>query len=353
MFRVAIIGVGGMGIANYHAQAFLDTGKAAIAGICDIQREALHACGERLRVPPERRYEDHARMLAEVRPDVVVVCTNETLHARLTVEAAAHRPRAILCEKPMAMSLGEADAMVEACAREGVLLVIGHQRRYMPQYARARELLRDGAIGTLEQIQSMGHATSSLMVDGTHSVDLVRFYAGDTPAEWVLGQVDARSRRVGWGHVLEDAALALVGFEGGVRAWVATGGGGATPGREGLGARVTGRNYHRILLHGTAGRIEIAGDAAAEGEPLLRVVRGGGTEAVDLPAGGWHRGLSPQAELLQCLEDGHAHPLDGRSARATLEILMATYESARTRRVVALPLDNRGNPLEQMMGESG
>jgi predicted dehydrogenase len=350
--RVAIIGVGGMGIANYHAQAFLDTGRAVIAGICDVEREALDAFGERFRIPPALRYADHARMLAQVRPDVVVICTNETLHARLTIDAAGCRPRAILCEKPMAMSLREADAMLEACARGGVTLVVGHQRRYTPQYALARELLRDGAIGLLEQVQSTGHPTSSLMVDGTHSVDLVRFYAGDSPAHWVLGQVDARSRRVGWGHVLEDAAVALVKFEGGVRAWVATGGAGATPGREGLGARVTGPNYHRILLHGTAGRMEIAGDAAAEGEPLLRLVRGDRAQAVDVPPG-WHRGLSPQAELLQCLEDGHPHPLDGRSARATLEILMATYESARTGRVVPLPLENRGNPLEQMLEGGG
>ena len=139
--RVAFIGVGGMGIANYHAQAFLQTGQAEIVGICDVLPQALATFGDRFHVPAASRYTDHQAMLAAVHPDIVLVCTNETLHARMTIDAAAHRPRAILCEKPMAMNLGEADAMLEACAREGVLLIVGHQRRYMPQYARARELL--------------------------------------------------------------------------------------------------------------------------------------------------------------------------------------------------------------------
>ena len=352
--RVAIIGVGGMGIANYHARAFLATARADIAGICDVQPEALNTFGERFGVPPSLRHEDHRQMLSEVRPDIVLVCTNEVLHARLTVDAASYGPRAILCEKPMAMSLAEADAMLEACAHNGVMLVVGHQRRYLPQYARAKVLLQDGAIGSLEHIQAMCHPGSSLLVDGTHTVDLIRFYVGDARAEWVLGQVDARTLRTGWGHVLEDAALALIKFEAGVRAWLAVGGGAATPSGEGLG-RVSGQNYHRILLHGSLGRIEIAGDGVAAGEPLLRVIRGDRTEVVDVTAcagaGGWHRGLSPQADLLQALEDGHAHPLDGRSARATLEILLAVFESARRGRLVPLPLENRANPLEQMLAE--
>jgi predicted dehydrogenase len=349
--RIAIIGVGGMGIAHYHAQAFLDTGRARIAGICDVKPEALEAFGERFAVPAGRRYADHRAMLAEVRPEIVVVCTNETLHARLSIEAATYRPRAVLCEKPMAMNLGEADAMLEAAARHGVTLLVGHQRRYMPQYARARELLRAGAIGTLQHIQAMGHPGSALLVDGTHAMDLVRFYAEDAPAEWVIGQVDARTRRAGWGHVLEDAAVALVKFAGGVRAWLTTGGAGATPVREGLGEPVTGPHYHRILLHGTRGRIEIAGDAAGEGEPLVRVIADHRAEAVDCGPGPWHRGLSPQGELLQALEDGHPHPLEARGARATLEILMAVYESARLGGLVPLPLANGGNPLEQMLAE--
>lgn len=347
--RIVVIGVGGMGIANYHAAAFLETGRAEIAGICDIRPEALPAFARRFGVPAELQYTDHRQMLDAVRPDIVVVCTNEVLHARLTIDAAAYRPRAILCEKPMAMNLAEADAMLAACERHGVVLVVGHQRRYMPQYAQAKALLRGGAIGALAHIQAMGHAGSSLLVDGTHTVDLIRFYTDDAPAEWVFAQVDARTGRVGWGHVLEDAALALVKFSGGVRAWVALGGQGATPRGEGLG-QLTPQNYHRIVLSGTRGRIEIGGDGVAEGEPLLRIVSEGHAEVVPV-GGGWHGGLSPQADLIQALADGHRHPLEGRGARATLEILMGVYESARLGRLVALPLANSANPFEQILTE--
>ncbi len=347
--RVGIVGVGGMGIAKYHAREFLADERADLVACCDIQPEALAAFAAEHGT--REQYSDYEAMLSEAGLDIVVICTNDVLHAEMTVQAAAHRPKAILCEKPMAMSLGEADAMLEACARNGVLLIIGHQRRYMPQYARAKELLQEGAIGELEQIQIAAHPGCSLLPDGTHCVDLIRFYVDDIPAEWLMGQIDARTKRVHWGHVLEDAAIVLIKFASGVRAWL-TQGGYITPAGEPLGTPpFSPAQYVRIALHGSRGRIEVDGDQAVEGRPLLRVVRGGEVEVVPLEPGQWHRGLSPQVDLLNALEDGHRHLLAGESARADLELLMAVYESARLRRLVVLPLENRENPFMQMLAE--
>ena len=353
--RAGIVGVGGMGIAHYHARALAAEEEVELAACCDINREILERFAEQHGVA--NTYTSYDEMLEKERLDIVVICTNELLHASMTIKAAAYKPKAIICEKPMAMNLAEADAMLSACKENGVVLIIGHQRRYMPQYARAKELLDEGVIGKLEQIWASGHPYSSLLVDGTHIVDLIRYYAGDARIEWVMGQVDARSGRVGWQHVLEDASLALIKFETGVRALLTTGGGLHTPAHDAL-ASSPPFEYNRILLQGTTGMIDIRGDGPVEGLPLVTLIKGDRAEPVELVPGtgsgaSWHRGVSPHKDLLRCLETGEVHPLSGTSARATLEVLMAIYESARLRQVVTLPLEKGENPLEEMLAERG
>ncbi len=347
-YRVAFIGVGGMGIAFYHAGCFAADDRAELVACCDINREAVDKFGDRFEIAA--RYEDADEMLAAMSPEVVVIGTNETVHARLTILAAGHSPQAIICEKPMAMDLGEADAMIAACEENGVLLIIGHQRRYNTQYAVAKERLDAGAIGDLTQIIARGHPGSSLMVDGTHTVDLIRFYADDAPIDWVMAAVESTSRRTGWGHVLEDATLSTFKFGTGLRATLTTGGVPASA-KESLGD-AEGVNYHRITLLGTKGYIEVYGDGVVEDQPFVRVVSS--DEGVEdfTDGGGWRNGLSPQSALLDTLEDGSPHLLMASSARATLEVLMAVYESARLGQVIPLPLENADNPLETMLAEA-
>lgn len=338
--RLGIVGVGGMGIANYHARSFLETGRVELVACCDIRAEALAAFGDRFGVP--NRYENAQAMFEASHLDLVAICANETVHAPLTILAANYAPKAILCEKPMAMSLEEADAMLEACQKSGVRLFVGHQRRYVAQYALARELLLSGAVGELLEIEASTHPGSSLLVDGTHTVDLIRFFLGDAPVEWVFGQVEARTGRVGWGHPLEDASLAMIRFQTGIRA-VLTTGGHLSPRREAL-RPVEPEAYHRFWVLGTRGVLEVNGDGKVGERPLVRLVSDSGENIPEVTPG-WYRGLSPHADLLRALEDGGPHLLDGLSARATLEILMAVYESARCRRLITLPLENRKNPF--------
>lgn len=361
-WKVGIVGVGGMGIANYHTQEIIRDGRAQITACCDIDQDALKAYAEKYQVP--KTYTDFTEMLENEQFDVVLICTAELLHAPMTIQAASFTPKAILCEKPMAMNLGEAKEMLRVCRENDVLLLIGHQRRYKPQYARAKELLNEGVIGGLERIIAAGHAGTSLMVDGTHTVDLIRFFVSDAPVGWVFGQVDAHSARKGrWKHVLEDASLSIMKFENGVRAFMTTGGYAALGG-EALGMPTNGVSddadfhYHRILLVGEKGTIDIRGDKETGDGPLLSVRRGDVVEPVEADPGAWHQGRSPHSHLFDILERGGTqnddpHLLQGDSAYADLEILLAIYESARLRRVVNLPLENMENPLEQMLAETG
>src|SRR5262249_34546230 len=140
-----------------------------------------------------RTYADAAEMLREESLDLVSVCLWHPLHAEYTILAAEHGPRAILCEKPMATCLREADAMIAACDRSGVKLAIGHQRRFNRSWTQARALLADDAIGDVSLVTV--ETGEGLLNCGTHVVDAVRYLLGDPAAEWVMGAVERRTDR--------------------------------------------------------------------------------------------------------------------------------------------------------------
>ena len=346
-YRAAIIGCGR--IAHGHARGYRAQPDVDLVACADIAPEALQRFADEFGIPG--RHLSLEEMLDRERPDVVSVCTHEPLHAPVVLAAAKYQPRGILCEKPIALTLPDADAMIAACAAAGTLLVIGHQRRFSPQYIAAKRTLDSGAIGEVTTILAHGHPGSSLLVDGTHTIDLVRFFLNDAPVSWVFGQIDDSALREAWSHPAETAALGWIGFASGVRCLL-TDGGVRLDGRlEGLGRDVTGPNYHHITLLGSAGQLNIGGDHVDTGTPIVTVQRGPVQEEVPLPwpLAGDDMHLPPFSEeirvLLRCLETGAPHPLAAAGARTTLEVLLAIYESARRRAVVALPLEVRDNPL--------
>jgi predicted dehydrogenase len=277
----------------------------------------------------------------------------------MTIETARlARPKAILCEKPIALDLKFADAMIATCRAAGTLLLIGHQRRFGRQYAAAREVVASGRVGEVTIVEAFGHPGSSLLVDSTHTVDLVRFFLGDPRGEWAIGQIDARGHRVAWGQPIEDCALGWIGLEGGVHLLLGAGSAGqdGSTDRTRISPRaVTGRTYHRIIVHGSTGRLEVDGDAPNDGEALVRIHRGHDVEIV-FSADDYESTPTRSAcdlevtAMVDCLEQpGRQHPLEAQSARDTLEILLAVYESSRRRQLVRLPLDVDDNPLISML----
>ena len=355
--RAALIACGG--ISRAHAHGYLSNPEIELVACADISREALDGFGDQFSVPPENRYLDYNEMLDQEKPDIVSVCSHHHLHASMTIDAAAREPRAIFCEKPMALSLGEADDMMAACEKGGTLLIIGHQRRFAPQYVAAYTALRAGKIGELKVVEGHGHPGTSLTVDGTHTVDLMRWYAGDVPVEWVFGQIDFREHHLGWGAEVENAALGLFAFNTGVRGFLTLGG--STISRqderryEPIWPDITGGNYHHLILRGTEGIIEIDGDSPKEERPWVRLIKNGEVQELLVA---WDSNVPNHLRsahaylvrlLLESLETGALHPLDASSARATLEVLMAICESSRRRAVIQLPLNIRENPLFEML----
>lgn len=350
-YKAAIVGCGG--IARAHARGYADTGRCDLVACADIFQESANSFSEQFGIP--HVYTDYKEMMEQVRPDLVSVCTHHHLHHLITVELAAYQPKAIYCEKPMALTMTEANEMAEICQQNNVMLIIGHQRRYGAQYAAAKELLEQGQIGQLTQMESYGHPWTSLLVDGTHSIDLLRFYNNDVPVSWVLGQVDASGGSFRFGHPNEAASLAMFAFDNGVRATMTTGGFSNSraaypaPDAESLGSLVVPAGYHRIVLHGTTGRIEIDGDDVVNGRPIVRIHRGGEVEGFEVPFKSISSIERVITDLIRALEEGTPHLLHAQSGRAALEIIVGIYQSAQERKIVYFPLAEEHNPLFELL----
>ena len=142
-YRVGIIGCGG--IANYHMQGWNGVDQVEAVALADPVAAAREEFGERHGIA--QRYEDVRQMLDEEALDIVSICTWHKLHAPMTIAACARKPKAVLCEKPMATSLGDCDDMLIAARRNRVKLAIAHQRRFNPAWTLAKELVAEGAIG--------------------------------------------------------------------------------------------------------------------------------------------------------------------------------------------------------------
>mgnify|MGYP001437010422 CR=1 FL=1 len=343
MYRVAFIGCGG--IARAHAGGYARVPECRMIAAADVSPEALAAFGEQFGI--EQRFADYDQMLADVRPDIVSICTWPPLHPAPAIAAARAGVKGIVCEKPMALNLALADQMNAAAKASGTVLIVGHQRRFAPRYAQARRLIADGAIGEVEEILNI--CGGDLLSDGTHAVDLMRFLAGDRPVEWVFGQIDLRPPNVGntervgyqqwnqtgtrYGHPIEGGSMAQLQFAGGPRGLLETG----------FAARPLG--YQRVRVLGSDGRIEISGDPSRDRPSFLRVWTRGSAEwrDIDLPPG--HDFEAEIRALLDSIEHGTPHLLSGESGRANLEVLLAIMESALRHERVTLPLAVQDHPL--------
>jgi predicted dehydrogenase len=372
-FRTVLIGCGGMG--RNQAKILDRLEEFELLAVCDINednaRQAAEATGAKV-------YTDTTAMLAEVKPEIVAICTANDTHAALTIQAAqTPGVRGVYCEKPMATTLTDGRAMVKACKDAGVPLVINHQRRIGADLIEARRLMEDGAIGEIKLVR--GQCAGDILSDGTHLIDSLMWLMGDPEAEWVFGQVhrptpeqpdgeatgkgyDARSG-FRFGHVIEAGGLGVFQTRGGPRVEVFCG-----------DMRESGTAYQDYQIFGTGGRLWRTGDRY---DPNLFIQDAeGGTwvagsdeytykpiPTTDGQPGGWRpvdtpsrqgRGGIPEGylRLARWILDGEPHPMAGEIALRGFEVLMGIYESARLNRKIELPFQQDRFPLELMI-ESG
>ena len=255
----------------------------------------------------------------------------------------------------MAVDLGEADAMLTACERNGVKLVIAYQRPHHATWLKARELIREGAIGTVRQIQM--DDGGNLLNTNSHNIRLALFLMGEPRVDWVIGAVERTTDRAERGLPAEDACLGLVGLDNAASILIQ---GNLVKGL-GQGCRVIGSDGVMELDTTRPPDDQIPSDApmympegpSARYNTEIGIVRyfsskTNGWVSVEAP---WHDAWAHQCqEAVDWVEGRAAEPISrGERGRAVQEVMMALYESARKKQRIYLPLKTKVNPLRYMV----
>jgi predicted dehydrogenase len=340
--RAGVIGCGS--ISRHHVAGYLNSGRYEVVALADLNESAMEDM-DRHHAISTHHYIDAREMMAQENLDVVSICTWHGGHAPWTVAAAAYRPKAIICEKPMADTIGHAEQMLIACRRNDVKLVIGHQRRFLPAYTLAKELIAQGAIGEVQMIQSFG--AQGLPNYSSHQTDMYRYLLSDDECVWVMGNIERKTDQYERGTRIEDCAIGVFQFASGARAL--------------LLSDVTPLVYQGALIYGAEGMINMTTDNLQ----LLNKKTGGKWQLHE-PDGKffkvaeqgsrfeWLEGGAAQADELADWIEGKVETHRGRGENGfkALEMIHAVYESARCHEKVIMPVRTRVNPLDLMV-ESG
>ncbi len=339
MYRVGIIGCGrphraegstGYGMSHAHAAGYEASPDAAVVALADINLDNARAFQQEH--GGERLYQDYREMLAKESLDIVSISTWPHLHHDMVVGAARAGVKAVHCEKPMAPTYGEALDMVRVCEEEGVQLTYNHQRRFGAPFRKAKEILKSGVIGDLVRIEGQ---CANLFDWGTHWFDMFFFYNDETPAEWVIAQVEARDGREIFGVPVEGQATCHLRFR-----------------NEVCGLLMTGASWPAMpsnRLVGTEGLIDVGADRETPVRYLGKDAAGWQVVPLEEGLHGTDYVVRGVLDLIDALANGREPELAGRRALQATEVIFAAYESSRRRGRVDLPLDVTDSAYQAML----
>lgn len=328
--RVALIGSGRMG--SFHGETLARRLPGAVlAAVADPAPGAAEKLASSLGAP--KFFTDPGGVFVDQEIDAVVIAAPARFHADLVV-AAAVAGKSVFCEKPMALTLADADRAIDAASAAGVVLQVGFNRRFAPDWAAARSLLDDGRLGSPRLLRSVtrdpGGFDPARVPPNTifletliHDFDALRFLNPGANAVEVFATATALVEPDWKDRGLLDTAVVTVRFDNGaigtaeacfeaaygydVRGEVLGSGGMATMG----GGRRTGMVF-----------------SAAAGE-LAETVR----SDQELLSGAYTAEL---AAFVEAVRTGGAVPVDGEDARASLAIALAAAASVDSGRPVMI-----------------
>jgi len=340
MLRFALVGCGR--IAKRHAE-LLAKGQithAELAAVCDVVRDKAERFGTRFSVPC---FEDMHEMMKAIRPDVVVVLTESGRHAEHVVALAGYRCN-IVVEKPMALTLDDADAMIRACDAAGVRLFVVKQNRFNLPVVKLRQALEQGRFGRLvlgtvrvrwcrtQAYYDQDPWRGTWALDGgvlsnqaSHHVDLLEWMMGDVDSVFAKGTTALAKIEA------EDTAAAVLRFRSGALGIIE-----AT-----TAARPTDLEGSLSLL-GEFGSVEIGGFAVNE----IKVWKFAQADSSDEEVvsrysvnppdvyGFGHRAY--YEHVIDCIRSDKQQLVDGLEGRKSLELISAIYESIETGKEVQL-----------------
>ena len=334
-FKGALIGCGFFAINQMHA--WRDVQGAHIVAICDRDPERLKLVGDQFGI--ERRYADAAAMFADGGFDFVDIATTVASHRALVEMAASHKIPAI-CQKPFAMTLSDAKAMVAACAEAGVPLMVHENFRWQTPIQAVKAALQSGAIGepfwgrfsfrsgydVFSGQPYLAEGERFIIEDlGIHTLDIARFILGD------VASLTARTKRVNPKIKGEDVATILLDHENGATSIVDVS----------YASKLATEPFPETLieLDGMKGSIRLSQGYRLEvNGPDGATVSDASPQLLSWASRPWHNiqesVLAIQQHWTDRLADGGETSTSGADNLKTFALVEAAYESAASRRVV-------------------
>jgi myo-inositol 2-dehydrogenase / D-chiro-inositol 1-dehydrogenase len=296
-------------------------------------------------------YVDYRDMLCDPAIELVSVTAPNDLHARMTIDAA-RAGKHVVCEKPLCVTLEEADAMIDVCARCGVLLLYGEELFFAPKYVKAKQMADEGAFGRVHLVKqgekhSGPHADwfwdversggGALMDLGCHGIAFCWWFLGKPPVKSVYAQLSTQvhaARTQG-----DDEAVTIIEFDGGAigvveNSWNRPGG--MDDSVEVFGDK--GQTYADLLMGNALPTYSETGFGYA-------VEKASTTSGWTYPVfeEHWNYGFPQEMRhFARCVRGKETPISDGETGRVVLEVLYAAYASAGLGRKVMLPFRPTG-----------
>jgi len=345
MLKFAIVGCGR--IAKRHSE-LLGLGQikdAKLVAVCDVVKEKAEKIGRQFSVP---HFSDMHDMMRSVEVDVVVVLTESGNHAKHVVELARYAKHVVV-EKPMALTLDDADRMIRACAEAGCKLFVVKQNRFNVPVVKLREALEQGRFGKLvlgtvrvrwcrtQEYYDQDSWRGTWAFDGgvltnqaSHHIDLL---------EWMMGEVEsvfAKSSTALVNIQAEDTAVVTLRFRNGALGII-----------EATTAARPKDLEGSISVLGSGGTVEIGGFAVNEMKSWNFVEQRAGDGSVMEqysvnPPNVYGFGHQAYYEhVVDCILNNRQHLVDGLEGRKSLELINAIYESIETGQEVRLRFQPR------------
>ncbi len=356
--KVALLGTGF--IADIHMESYHRfVHEADIVAVYSRSAEKAETFARKHNIPAW--HTDLDELLAQTDCEVVDVCLPNFLHARATI-AAAKAGKHVIIEKPLCVTLEEADEMIETCRAHGRKLMYAEELCFAPKYERVRKLVEEGAIGKVYMLkQSEKHSGphsdwfwdvelsggGALMDLGCHAMAWFRWMLGGNPkVKSVFATMSTslhKDRTKG-----EDNAVTIVEFEDGVIGLA-----------EDSWAKYGGMD-DKIEVYGTEG---VTYADLFMGNSSLTYSKNGYGYALEKAdtTQGWTFTIFEEAfnqgyphelkHFIECVQNDTEPLVTGEDGRAVLEMIYAAYESARTGQKVTLPFRPKvAKPIDLWLG---
>lgn len=338
-FRIALVGCGR--ISKNHFDAIRRVDGLTLTGVCDSDDARARVAGEEQGVP---WFKSYAEMLKSTEADVISVCTPSGLHSAHGI-AAARAGMHVIAEKPMAITLEQADALVEACDTAGVRLFVVKQNRLNPSVQLLKRAVDKGRFGriylantTVRWNRPQEYYDSApwrgtwefdggaFMNQASHYVDLIQWLVG--PVESVVAKTATQARKI----EAEDSGVAVMKFRNGALGVIE------------VNVLTHPRNWEgSITIIGEKGTAKIGGTAVNKVEHWVFAEYDDDDKLIETastnPSSVYGFGHEGYYRNVVSVLRGEAQPeTDGRAGRKSLELILGIYESAKSGRDVPLPL---------------